>query len=356
MMPPVQHLRDFIGERLTAVATEIFTEFEKTIVRYEEELARSRRLMVISWKPEKDVHRLGLQQEHDPTTELILTDQEWNSSLDLEEPRSPQIKDDHKELDPESPQIQEKHQEEPLQLKQETDPFLVTVLDEESEHSEAEPEGGQPSSQSSDATQNLDQDLRSNQKTELFPEKTDHTNIGHSNRNEPTPERSFTCGGYATHQQHVSNKTFINPSLLNAHAASHSSQRSFPGGDTLSHSSHLLNQLNSHKVRSPASDSLQHCCPTCGRVCASHSSLVTHIRSHTGEKPFSCRVCGKRFSTNGNCKIHMRVHTGEKPYSCQVCGICFSFHSRFKDHMKVHAGGPELFLDRQRLAQLQSHS
>ncbi|XP_027875965.1 zinc finger protein 37-like isoform X3 [Xiphophorus couchianus] len=58
-MSSAQHLRDFIRERLTAAAQEIFTEVEKTIICYEEELDAQRRMMGINWKPEIKLHRVG---------------------------------------------------------------------------------------------------------------------------------------------------------------------------------------------------------------------------------------------------------------------------------------------------------
>ncbi|XP_008432954.1 zinc finger protein 184-like isoform X2 [Poecilia reticulata] len=58
-MSSVQHLREFIRERLTAAAQEIFTEVEKTIICYEEELDAQRRMMGINWKPEIKLHRVG---------------------------------------------------------------------------------------------------------------------------------------------------------------------------------------------------------------------------------------------------------------------------------------------------------
>ncbi|XP_035999498.1 uncharacterized protein LOC118564739 isoform X2 [Fundulus heteroclitus] len=57
-MSSTQSLREFIRERLTAAAEEIFTEFDKTIVHYEEELDRQRRLLEICYKPQINLQRI----------------------------------------------------------------------------------------------------------------------------------------------------------------------------------------------------------------------------------------------------------------------------------------------------------
>ncbi|XP_042071952.1 zinc finger protein 853, partial [Haplochromis burtoni] len=157
-MPSVQYLREFINERLTAAAEQIFLEFEKTIVQYEEEIDRQRRLLDITWKPQIKLHRtdVPLQPvcEEEVLPELQLSDQERSSSVDQEEPEPPQIKEEQEE--PEPPQIKEEQEQlcssqegEQLGLKEETDTFMVTVA-EESDHSEPEADREQLPSLSSD--------------------------------------------------------------------------------------------------------------------------------------------------------------------------------------------------------------
>lgn len=51
-MSSFEYLREFVNERLTAAAEEIFGVFKKTIVHYEEEIDRQRRLLDVVWKPE----------------------------------------------------------------------------------------------------------------------------------------------------------------------------------------------------------------------------------------------------------------------------------------------------------------
>ncbi|XP_051809102.1 zinc finger protein 239-like isoform X1 [Acanthochromis polyacanthus] len=146
-MSSVQNLRELINERLTAAAEEIFREFEKTIVQYEEEIDRQRRLLDNIWKPQITQHTAVLPQveicnEEDNnwklqitlhTTELPLQqickeeevpaeqnvcNQERNSSVDQEDPEPPQMKEEHMEIctnldqeDLEPPELKEEHEE-----------------------------------------------------------------------------------------------------------------------------------------------------------------------------------------------------------------------------------------------------
>ncbi|RVE56331.1 hypothetical protein OJAV_G00220180 [Oryzias javanicus] len=63
-MSSVQSLREFIGERLTAAAEEIFSHVEDTIVQLEAELERQRRLLDIVLQPHAQLQTAGLPNSY----------------------------------------------------------------------------------------------------------------------------------------------------------------------------------------------------------------------------------------------------------------------------------------------------
>ncbi|XP_031552954.1 zinc finger protein 37-like [Actinia tenebrosa] len=81
----------------------------------------------------------------------------------------------------------------------------------------------------------------------------------------------------------------------------------------------------------------KHICDECERSFTRSSTLVTHKRIHSGDKPFSCEVCGRAFRQPGNLSRHRLTHTTTKPYVCPHCNKAFNRASNLHTHMRTHS-------------------
>ncbi|XP_041910477.1 LOW QUALITY PROTEIN: zinc finger protein 439-like [Arvicola amphibius] len=130
-------------------------------------------------------------------------------------------------------------------------------------------------------------------------------------------------------------ESVIHSSDLISHEKSHIGEKRYicsQCGKTFSYAKCFENHELTHSGEKPCA------CKHFGKAFTQYSYHNNNESSHIGKNPYACRHCGKAFTSSSYRNIHERIHTGERPYACNYCGKAFTSSAYCNIHERIHSG------------------